>query len=173
MITLNSLKRLAKEDVKTNVWKNIPIDDYKNCRSGIRLVSQTSIDRDLNNAIKEMLKWLRKNYVFPIRCPIYLFDCPYLISRKGKQVSASFIAPYDRFEEPYIKVAVGDYNEEKKTRGRDNAIASILVSIFHEVTHYYQWIHDILDDKPQANERQAVYYANKRLQEYAATREHP
>ena len=162
-----------KEGVKMNVWKNIPVEDYKNCRSGIRLVSQPSIDRDLNNAIKEMLKWLRKNYVFPIRCPIYLFDYPHLISRKGEQVSASFIAPYDRFEEPYIKVAVGDYSEEKKNRGRDNAIASILISIFHEITHYYQWIHNILDDNPQANERQAIYYASKRLQEYATTRDHP
>ena len=57
-----------------NVWKNIPVDDYKECRAGIRLVSKPSIDKDLNNALKEMLKWLRKNYVFPIRCPIYLFD---------------------------------------------------------------------------------------------------
>lgn len=156
-----------------NVWKNIPVDDYKECRAGIRLVSKPSIDEDLNNALKEMLKWLRKNYVFPIRCPIYLFDYPYLISRRGKQVSASFIAPYDRFEEPYIKIAVGDYKKEKAERGRDNAIASILCSIFHEITHYYQWIHNILDDNPKANERQAIYYAGKRLQEYATTREHP
>ncbi|MBQ4510659.1 MAG: hypothetical protein II984_08045 [Clostridia bacterium] len=155
------------------VWENIPVSEYENCRHGIRLVSKPSIDSDLNNAIKGMLKWLRSNYEFPIRCPIYLYDYPYLISRSGKKVSASFIAPYDRFEEPYIKLSVGDYEREKKERGRDNAIASIFMSIFHELTHHYQWIHGILGKDPKADERQAIYYAQKRLYEYASTREHP
>ena len=156
------------------VWNSKEtFDDYKNCRHGIRLISKPDVDRDLTNAIKEMLKWLRKEYEFPIRCPIYLYNYSYLVTRDNKKVSASFLAPYERFVGPYIRISVGDYEKEKNDRGRDNAIASIFCSIFHELTHYFQWIYDVLEKDPLADERQARYYAKKLLMDYASTREHP
>ena len=41
---------------------------------------------------------------------------------------------------PYIRIATGDYPELAATSGRDNALASFIVSFSHEVIHYRQWI---------------------------------
>ena len=56
--------------------------------------------------------------------------------------------------------------------GKDNALASILLSLAHELTHYYQWINNI-QLTPTGRERQATKYANYIIDEYASTREHP
>ena len=153
---------------KMNVWKNNVSNYYDNCRWGVRLVSEKNVDRDLNKACKELLKWLRNHYQFPIRVPIYLLSRPMIKTRSGKLVSATFLAPYDRLVEPFIKVAVGDYEELKNKCGRDNAIAAIFTSILHELTHYFQWINQV-----DFNERQAIYYAKKIINDYAMTRDHP
>ena len=49
----------------------------------------------------------------------------------------------------------------------------------HELSHYFQWLnhHDVwLSDDPETNrrlERQAVYYADAILDDYAETVDHP
>lgn len=53
-------------------------------------------------------------------------------------------------------------------RGQDNALASILGSVAHELGHYYQWV----DDK-ELDEEDAEDCSEELLEEYAATREHP
>jgi hypothetical protein len=58
----------------------------------------------------------------------------------GELVSASFFAPWDRDIEPYIRIATGDYVQQRRDRGRDNALASFIVSMSHEVIHYQQWV---------------------------------
>jgi len=57
-------------------------------------------------------------------------------------------------------------------RGRDNALASILMSIAHELTHYFQWINN-LPLTLMGEERQATIYARYIIDEYAETRGHP
>lgn len=64
------------------------------------------------------------------------------------------------------------YNELANHLGKDNALASILLSLAHELTHYYQWINNI-QLTPMGRERQATKYANYIIDEYASTREHP
>ncbi|MCB6415509.1 hypothetical protein LI221_10615 [Faecalimonas umbilicata] len=56
--------------------------------------------------------------------------------------------------------------------GKDNALAGILHSITHELSHYYQWIKDY-DIDIEKSERQAKYYATVIVEDYAETREHP
>lgn len=69
-----------------------------------------------------------------------------------------FSAPYNHSQEPYIKIAVGDYEARVKKWGKEKAIANILLDIPHELTHYFQWINDIqLTDV--GRERQANRYA--------------
>jgi hypothetical protein len=75
-----------------------------------------------------------------MRVPIYLLPGKTLRTRHGEDVTASFFAPWSRSDEPYIRVATGDFPRLKKERGRDNALAAILCSISHEVVHYQQWI---------------------------------
>lgn len=74
--------------------------------------------------------------------------------------------------EPYIRVAAGDYEELLKHYGKDNALAAILLTIAHELTHYFQWINDINLTKI-GMERQPTSYAQYILEEYKGIREHP
>lgn len=53
-----------------------------------------------------------------------------------------FLAPSDPEQEPYIRLAVGDYLQLLAAWGQDSALASILRSLAHELTHYFQWVRD-------------------------------
>ena len=75
-------------------------------------------------------------------------------------------------DEPYIRLAAGDYAALTAQRGKDNALASVLSCLAHELTHYYQWI-NALSLTPVGRERQAARYARYILYEYSCTREHP
>lgn len=90
----------------------------------------------------------------------------------GDKVYGTFFEPDDFLVEPYIRIATGDYQEMQRKYGKDNALASILQTIAHELTHYFQWINQIENTSVGA-ERQATRYSRLILDEYAKTREHP
>ena len=84
----------------------------------------------------------------------------------------TFFEPYGYEKEPHIRIAAGDYPELLETRGRDDAMADMLASLIHELTHYFQWVNDLqLTDK--GSERQADAYVTRILGEYATTCDHP
>ena len=141
-------------------------------RKGIRLCFDEEVDAEVKRACKEFVCWLRKRYEFPVRVPIYFKSCKSIIARNGEIASASFFGPYDKEEEPYIRIAVGDYQEMLSERGKDNALAANLGAIAHELSHYFQWIKDCNFDEEKM-ERQAKYYASEILYDYAETRDHP
>ncbi len=58
----------------------------------------------------------------------------------GGAASASFFAPWSRKDEPYIRIATGDYRALKRECGRDDALAPFINSLWHEIVHYRQWI---------------------------------
>lgn len=151
-------------------WK----DKYENSsvRHGLRLRCDGDIDEEARRASKDFCKWLRKNYVFPIRVPVYLKSSCKIKAMDGEMVYATFFEPFDCYVEPYIRIAVGDYQHSEKSVGKDNALAGILDSIAHELTHYFQWINDIeLTDTEY--ERQAKKCSELIIYEYSQTREHP
>jgi hypothetical protein len=113
-------------------------------------------------------RWLRVHYAFPIRVPVYLSPQTTITTMHGEQVSASFFAPWDSRSEPYIRIATGDYSGLLAARGRDNALASYLVSLSHEVTHYRQWI-----ETGDTWERGVVRRATRMVDSYATTVAHP
>ncbi|MBN1489282.1 MAG: hypothetical protein JXA69_05135 [Phycisphaerae bacterium] len=119
-------------------------------------------------ALLRYASWLRMNYEFPIRVPVYLNPGECIITMSGSKVVASFFAPYDRAEEPYIRIATGDYPSLRKELGRDSALASIIVSMSHEVVHYQQWI-----ETGEIWERGVVVKARGMLRRYEQTRAHP
>lgn len=47
-----------------------------------------------------------------------------------------------------------------RERGKDNALAAILHSIAHELSHYYQWLKKY-EYNEKRMERQAKYYAKE------------
>jgi hypothetical protein len=126
----------------------------------------------VKRACKAFLKWMRTEYFFPIRVNIYVKAQERIKSMDGEMVSATCFRPDDRHDEPYIRVSAGDYSELLLKWGQDNALAAILGSVAHEITHYYQWVND-LKLTPIGEERQATCYKRFILSEYAETREHP
>ena len=91
-------------------------------------------------AIIRFCIWVREHHEFPIRVPVYLYGRAYVRTRNGERVSATFFAPFDRNVEPYIRISTGDYPALRSELGRNNALASILCSVAHELVHYWQWV---------------------------------
>jgi hypothetical protein len=83
-------------------------------------------------------------------------------------VDRGFFAPWQPDEEPYIRVATGDYPAERAAHGRDNALASYLHSLAHEVVHYQQWLHS-----GEISERGVVVRARRMVATYSTTVRHP
>ena len=100
------------------------------------------------------------------------------ISRKGGQ---SRPPPQNTASRPPVGADVpgGPRTGLRLRWGRDKALGAILHSLAHELSHYFQWLnhHDVwLSDDPETNrrlERQAVYYADAILDDYAETVDHP
>ncbi len=108
-------------------------------RSGLRIRGARG-HPEVRGALIRYAKWLRKHYEFPVRCPVYLFPSEQITAQDGDRVSATFFAPYDRNVEPFIRIATGDYPDLLRIHGRDDALAANIVSLSHEVIHYFQWI---------------------------------
>jgi hypothetical protein len=101
--------------------------------------------------------------VFPVRVPVYLFPSTTIITQDGARVTASFFAPSARDVEPFIRMATGDYPELKRSLGRDDALAAYIMSLAHEVVHYYQWL-----ENGNTTERGVVAEARRMLRSYSA-----
>ena len=158
-----------------NIWTCKRWEKYysdNNVRMGIRLRIEKTVTFEVRRALKEFTVWMRKKYSFPIRIPVYVKSSERIKARDGDIVCATFFEPDDKYVEPYIKIATGDYFELERTDGRDNALAAILGSLIHELTHYYQWI-NCINLTEEGRERQANAYTGIILGEYAKTREHP
>ena len=158
-----------------NIWKMKKWQEYYKdhpCRSGIRVRYEKEVDSEVKRAIKECLYWLRTEYTFPKRIRLYVKAERRIRAQNGDNVCGTFFRPVDRDQEPYIKVATGDYLELLEERGKDNALACILYTILHELSHYFQWLND-LDLTLIGEERQATNYSRLLMRDYASTREHP
>ena len=136
-------------------------------RTGIR-IRGARCNLEVRRAIIRFARWLRVQYEFPIRVPVYLYLTDHIITMHGEKVVASFFAPWSRKVEPYIRLATGDYPQLKKERGRDNALAALLQSFAHEVVHYQQWV-----ATGEITERGVAQRARRMVSLYATTVEHP
>ncbi len=117
----------------------IQIGDSITTRSGLRIRGDRG-NAVVRRALIRYARWLRANYEFPIRVPVYLLPSEFVTTIVGAKCSASFFAPFDQTIEPYIRIATGDYPALAAESGRDNALASFIISMSHEVVHYRQWI---------------------------------
>ena len=136
-------------------------------RTGLRICGARG-HPEVRAALIRYASWLRMNYEFPLRVPVYLSPRELVTTIHGTKVSASFFAPWDRNVEPFIRIATGDYSSLKKECGRDNALAAFIASMSHEIIHYRQWIEtgDVWD---RGVDRKAVAM----LRRYELTVDHP
>lgn len=107
-------------------------------------------------------------YDFPIRVPAYLLPGEHVVTMHGEFAWASFFAPWSRDVEPYIRIATGDYPQRESECGRDDALASFIHSMSHEVVHYQQWV-----KTGRIWERGVEKQADKILELYAQTVDRP
>ena len=63
---------------------------------------------------------------------------------------------------------MGDYDAVLAARGQDNALAENLHSMALMLSYYFQWLKEL----PESS-RQARYYADGIMNDYAQTRERP
>lgn len=157
---------VSEKWVKKINWAN---EDY---RSGLRIKIDKNVDPEVKRACKEFAVWLRKEYFFPIRVPIYVKASLNLKTLDGSKAFGTFFRPDSFKDEPYIRIAAGDYGDMLNKWGKDSALAVILKTISHELTHYFQWING-LELTLLGEERQATKYSRYILNEYAETRDHP
>lgn len=153
-------------------WKKYINVDENGHRFGLRLRFDKGVDTEVKRACKEFAKWLRIEYVFPKRVVVYIKSSCQIKALDGELVSGTFFGPYDYCHEPYIRIATGDYSELLNELGKDNALAAILYSLAHELTHYFQWINH-LSLTEIGEERQAKFYSKYIIREYSETKEHP
>ncbi|GAC43896.1 hypothetical protein [Paenibacillus popilliae] len=72
-------------------------------RTGLRICSEKNVDIVLKRAFVHFAKWLRNNYNFPKRVPVYVKRSYYIVDKFTKeQVSASFCAVYCILKMPRI-----------------------------------------------------------------------
>ncbi len=142
-------------------------------RQGLRIRNDAGVDPEIKAAVIAFSKWIRQNYDFPVRIVVYIKNKKYIKAMDWELVSATCFLPYSKSVEPYARVSVGDYEKMKEKRGRDNALAGILTSVAHELTHYFRWIDDSEYDDKKREERKACRLARKIVNDYATTREHP
>ena len=136
-------------------------------RAGIRILGARG-HPEVRGALVRYAGWLRREYDFPIRVPVYLSLKERIVTVDGEVVTASFFAPWNRSVEPYIRIATGDYLALKRQRGRDDALAAFITSLNHEVVHYQQWV-----KTGRVWERGVDRKAMAMLQAYAATVDRP
>lgn len=141
-------------------------------RTGLRFRYDKSVDPEVKRACTQFAQWLRSEYYFPLRVPVYVKGGKTVRTKDGENVVGSFFEPFSYSTEPYIRIATGDYDVLKNAMGKDNALATILATLAHELTHYYQWINNI-QLTPIGRERQAARYSNYIVDEYSMTHEHP
>lgn len=108
-------------------------------RKGLRIRGRRG-NPAVRSAVLRFAKWLRLHYDFPMRVPVYLLPGEHFTTIEGKKSVASFFYPHDRTEEPYIRLATGDYNKLRKQYGRDDALAMTLESMARQVIRYQDWV---------------------------------
>lgn len=111
----------------------------KQRRDGLRICGSRG-HPIVRKALIKFAAWLRLHFDFPVRVPVYLLARPYVLSQSGAKCSASFFAPDSRDDEPFIRIATGDYNILRSKRKRDDVLASFINSFAHEFVHYQRWI---------------------------------
>ena len=136
-------------------------------RSGLRIRGERG-HPEVRAALIRYARWLRREFEFPIRVPAYLLPGSQVRTMHGDLASASIFLPWDRAVEPYIRIATGDYPQERREYGRDNALAMYLGSLSHEVVHYRQWI-----ETGESWERGVAVRAHHLVDRYAETTDHP
>jgi hypothetical protein len=110
-------------------------------RTGLRNISK-KVDKGISELFKEFAKWLRREYEFPLRVPIYLSEKSGIINITGESCVSAFFAPFDEVVEPYARIDTGDYYDMVRESDSKNSTLNLLYSLALAVVNYQKWLSD-------------------------------
>ena len=152
-----------------SVWLYKTVKDSKENKkwetSGLRMHFDKGVDSEVYRFCMSFAKWLRKEFIFPLRVNVYIRSNYRIKAKDGDLVVGTMWRPADASSFPYIRLATGDYQEMVERSSRDSAMWQILHTFAHEITHYYQYINK-LKLTLTGEERQAKHWAERILSEY-------
>ena len=122
---------------------------------GITFHYEAGIDTELKKKYVRFGRWLRKNYYFPVHINVYILNCERVKLLNGTMVYGSF--RWFPKHSPYIRIPSAIEAGLLEENTREEIYESILSSLVHELTHYYQWVLDLKQSKA-VSERQANYF---------------
>ena len=165
------LRREKSNPWTMNRWESQIPKDAPEFRSGLRLRFDRDVSPEVRRGCLAFAKWLREYYAFPVRVPVYGKAAERVRAMDAEMVYGTCFCPERLDVEPYIKVATGTYAELCRSDGKDDALAAILYTLAHELTHYFQWLNQ-LELTPAGAERQANRCAGEIVGMYMEWKEH-
>lgn len=137
------------------LWNNFKINKTEIKNEGISLHFEKGIESKLRKEYISFVIWLRKNYLFPIHINVYILNCEKVKLLNGTLAYGSF--KWFKKRKPRIKIpSLINYSECEGLSTKE-IYDSVLSSLVHELTHYYQYVSD-LKQSDNESERQANYY---------------
>ncbi len=132
--------------------------------SGLRVRYADGLDEDLKTNMEDLIKYLRRRYVFPIRCNVILTNHPKYRSENDGHVYYGVF--YDN-EGVYPKKKLYPEIYVAGQIGRHLPIEQIMFTLLHELTHYFQWFFGEEQNRSDRSlEMEATRWANRILEEY-------
>lgn len=145
---------------KNSIWIDKEFKSYYNdsIQSGLRLHFKSDVDPVIKEKVQSLFVWLRKRYFFPYRCNIHFVNQEKFRSKEKYQFCQGiFFYPKESTSKstPSIYIAT------------DIEINDLYFTIFHELTHYFQWY--FFEDEKRTDrslEIEANKYADWLLYDY-------
>ena len=131
-------------------FKTEYIDSANN--DGLRCKYSIGFDEQTKTKVNEFVKFIRRNYYFPIRLNVEFFDKTHFLTQADGHKFYGIFYDGDSSKNIYPKICIASRVTER------NLIEDVLFSIAHEITHYYQWY--FLEDN-ERTDRSLEIEANK------------
>ena len=122
-------------------------DDYKVCDTiGIKWNFENDIVKSLRRECIVFLKWLQKEYWFPIKVEVNLLNSSNFFENKknSKLITTTFSyqPKWDSSDKkifPQVYIAMGNHDKWIKKYDLKEVLYNHFNNISHELTHYFQW----------------------------------
>ena len=140
----------------TKTEENIRFYSDSAKKSNLSIHFASAIDPDTKKSICKFVRYLRKEFFFPIRCNVYFSDCDKFHSKKGGYCYGIFFSNEESGGRIYPQIYIPSNME----------LYFVYRSLCHELTHYFQWY--FLDDNKsdRSLEIQAAKYAARIMEDY-------
>lgn len=148
-----------------NDWAKYVSGLEKKPKKGLYIKFEKNVPIPVRGFCLDFIKWVRKNFEFPIKVNIYVKESYRVKAKDGEMVVGTFWRPSIYGTQTYIRLATGDYYELVKQRNEEQAMWMILLTLSHELTHYFQYINKI-SLTGLYEERQAEKYGDYILHQY-------